>query len=251
MNQRRSRKTKRKQQQPGYTPPPPRPPRRKESPPPNVFFVALVSLVGIGGLLCLFALGATLHTIWAISERQELVRTLPDVARAAPGETSILEGRIAASVPTVHREFVAYRRERYSVGQKYAWGDVRTLTPPLAVEAGSRVYNIANDSYAFDRVLLQWTDAEHFERASSAWGRAYTFKGIVAGGPVMAVGRLIPAEGGALDFHADSVVGLSRAVYFDRLGADRPFQWKFAFWSALLAALGIYFGWRGVRRVMR
>lgn len=250
MNQRRSRKTKRKQQ-PGYTPPPPQPPRRKESPQPNVFFVALVALVGIGGLLCLFAVGLTLHQIWAIAEKQELVRTLPDVTRAAPGETAILDGRIAASVPTVHREFVAYRRERYRVGQKYGGADVRTVTPPLTVEAGSRIYNIANNSYAFDRVLLQWTDAEHFERSSSAWGRAYTFKGIVAGGPVMAIGRLISAEGGALDFHADSVVGLSRAVYFDRLVADRPFQWKFAFWAALLAALGIYLGWRGVRRVMR
>lgn len=246
MNQRQSRKTKREQQ---FGKPPPSPPRPKELPQPNVFFVAAVAIVGIGGLLCFFALAGTLHTIWANSERQELVRTLPDVARAAPGETAILEGRIAASVPTVYREFVAYRRERYSVGNKYSWGGVGTVTPPLTVEAaGSRLYNIVNTSYVFDRVLLQWTDTEHFER--SEWGPSYTYEGIVVGGPVMALGRLIPAESGALDFHADSVVGLSREVYFDRLVADRPFQWKFALGSALLAALGIYLGLRGVYRIM-
>ena len=35
---------------------------------------------------------------------------------AAPGVTPILDGRIAASVPALHDEFVAYRRERNARG---------------------------------------------------------------------------------------------------------------------------------------
>src|SRR5690606_24690824 len=94
VNQRRSRRTKREQQFGKPVPPPPRP---KELPPPNVFFVAAVALAGGLGLLCFVWFGLTLQHIWQVSDRQALVRTLPDVRQAAPGETAILDGRIAAS----------------------------------------------------------------------------------------------------------------------------------------------------------
>lgn len=251
MNQRRSRKTKREQQL-GPQSKTPLPPRRKESPRPNPFLVALVVLSGVGGLLCLFGVGHALHTIWAISERQALVHGLPDVAAVAPGELAILDGRIAASVPTLHDEFVAYVRERHVSGKFVGrrWPRVDGALQPLTVETGTRTYTIGNDDYRFDRLLVAWSDANRWDEEATTFSGAIRIQGIAAGSPVMAVGRLLPKDG-QLSFHANSVVGISRADYAQRLAEDRAFQWKFAGGAAALAVLGLYGGWRGVRRVMR
>lgn len=250
MNQRRSRRSKRQQQSGSHPKAPPGPPRHKGSTQPNVFFVALVSIVGIMGVICLFGVGYGLYSIREISERQELVRTLPDVTRVAPGETAILDGRIAASVPARYKEFVTYIRESYaSVRSGVGWRFVDQARPPLAVETGSGVYTIGNSGYAFDRLLRNWMDAERIDEEPTTWVGAIRIQGIVAQGPVMAVGRLLP-EGDQLVFHADSVVGVSRATYADRLEAQRVFEWKFLGGLAVIAALGLYLGWRGVRRVM-
>lgn len=247
MNQRRSRKTKREQRA-GFKPASPSPPRRKESPQPHVLFVAWVTLAGIVGLLCVVGLGLTLHHIGSIAERQALVRSLPDVTRTAPGETAILDGRIAATEPPRYKEFVTYIRERRPRGGTRIVGK---QTPAFAVDTGGRVYTIANTDYAFDRLLWNWTDHHRVDEEPTAWKGAVTIRGIVAGAPVMAVGRLVPREGGALDFQADSLVGLSRSTYFDRLTEAREISWRLAGTLALLAPILIYVGWRGVRRIMR
>ena len=251
MNQRQSRKTKR-EQHPGYQPPP-KVSRPKERAQPNVLFVALVALVGIVGMLCLYATGYTLYNILENTKRQSIVRTLPDVRQAGPGDLAILEGRIAASVPARYKDFAAYVRERHTSGKwTTPWPFVDGATPPLAVETDSHVYTIANTDYVFDRLIPDWTDAQRLDEGPTTWRGAIRIQGLAAKGPVMAVGRLLQGdgEGDALVFHADIIVGLSRAEYFDRLVANQALDWKFAAVLALLAAAGLYFGWRGVRRVM-
>lgn len=251
MNQRRSRRTKREQQ---FGKPPPSPPRPKELPQPNVFFVAAVVTVGILGLLSFAWLGLTLHHISQVSDRQALLRTLPDVRQAAPGETAILEGRIAASEPARYKEFVAYIRERQrggGAGRSVSWIEVIDQEkPPFSVDAGSRVYTIANRTYAFDRILHNWMDAKRVDEGPTTWRSAITIQGLVTQSPVMAVGRLVASDAGRLDFHADSLVGLSRAEYYDRLADRRVISWAAAAVLALLAPILIYLGWRGVYRVM-
>lgn len=253
MNQRRSRKTKR-EQQPGYRPPPPRPPRQKARPRPNVFFSALVMLVGAIGVLCLIGVGLMLQDIRAVSARETLVRTLPDVTTAAPGETAILDGRIAASEPARYKEFVAYIRERERGGMKYSpryFEVVDQETPAFAVETGSRRYRLANADYRFDRLLFNWTDAERIDEGPSTFRGAVRIQGLVVNASVMAVGRLVPAgDGEGLRFHADSLVGLSRADYADRLNASAASSWQLAGIFGLLAPVLIFLGWRGVRRMM-
>ena len=248
MNQRRSRKTKR-----GYKPLPPRPPRSKESPQPNVFFVALVALVGMTGVVSFIGLGVVLHSIRNYSEREALVRALPDVTRAAPGETAILDGRVAASEPARYKEFVAYIRERQrgGGGRSVSWIEVLgQATPPLAVDVGSRVYAIANGNYTFDRLLSNWTDEKRIDEGPTTWRNAVVIEGIAVNGTIMAVGQLLPKDG-QLVFHAHRVVGISRAAYAQRLTDARAFAWKFAGILALIGPLGLYGGWRGVRRIMR
>ena len=247
MNQRRSRRTKREQQFGKPAPPPPRP---KELPQPNVFFVAGVVLAGILGLLCVVWLGFTLHHIVEVSERQALVRTLPDVGQAAPGETAILEGRIAASEPARYDEFVAYVRERRR-GRSGAFVEViNQEKPPFTVESGSRIYRLANRSYVFDGVLPTWKDTERLDDDTSVWLSPITIRGLVTQSPVTALGRLVASEGNALAFHADSVVGLPRGDYYDRLAARQVVNWIVILVLALLAPILIYLGLRGVYRVM-
>ena len=250
MNQRRSRKTKREQQ---FGKPEPRPPRPKELPTPNVFFVALVAIVGALGALSVFGVGYLLHDIWTIAAKENLVHTLPDVRQVAPGETAILDGRVAASEPARYKEFVAYIRERQrgGGGRSISWIEVvDRATPLIEVDVGSRTYKLANGTYSFDRLLSNWTDAKRIDEGPTAIRSAVTIQGIVTQSPVMAVGRLVSAAGGGIGFHADSIVALSRVEYADRLESQRLFNWSFAGILALLGPLLIYLSWQGVRRVM-
>lgn len=253
MNQRLSRKKKR-EQQPGYRPPPLQPPRRKERPQPNIFFSGLVMLTGIMGILCLIGVGLELQHIRNASARAQVMRTLPDVTTAAPGETAILDGRIAASEPARYKDFVAYIRERERGGGKYSPRThelVDQAKPAFAVAAGSRRYQLANGDYRFDRLLFNWMDAERIDEGPSTWRGAVRIQGLLVQSPVMAVGRLVPGEdGGDLRFHADSLVGLSRADYADRLDASVASSWQLAGIFGLLGSLLVFLGWRGVRRMM-
>lgn len=251
MNQRLSRKRKRALQS-GYRPSPPQP-RPKTLPQPNVFFVALISLVGSAGVLCVLGVGLILHDIWRVSAREALVRALPDVTRAAPGETAILDGRIAAFEPAQYKEFVAYVRERQrgGGGRGPVWVEiVDQAKPAFAVQAGSRLYRIESRTYVFDRVLPNWTDAKRTDEGPSTWRSAITIQGLVTNSPVMAVGTLVPAAEGVLSFRAESIAGLSRADYVDRIGASKAINWRLAAVLTLLAPILIYLSWRGIRRVM-
>lgn len=253
MNQRLSRKKKR-EQQPGYRPPP-KPSRRKERPQPNIFFSGLVMITGILGILCLIGVGLKLQDIRNASAHADLVRTLPDVTTAAPGETAILDGRIAASEPARYKDFVAYIRERERGGGRYSprtYELVDQAKPAFAVEAGSRRYQLANGDYRFDRFLFNWMDAERIDEGPSTFSGAVRIQGLLVQSPVMAVGRLVPGEDGATDlrFHADSLAGLSRADYVDRLDASVASSWQLAGILGLLGPFLAFLGWRGLRRMM-
>lgn len=181
------------------------------------------------------------------------MRTLPDVRQVAPGVTAILDGRVAASEPARYKEFVAYirERERGGVGRSLRWTEVIDQAKPLIeVEAGSRTYKLANETYAFDRLLGNWTDAVRVDEGPTMTRNAITIQGIVTQSPVTAVGRLVPVGGGEIGFHADSIVALSRADYAERLENQRHFNWSFAGVLAVLGPLLIYLCWKGVRRVM-
>lgn len=204
----------------------------------------------VGGILGLLALAfcvSSFSDLRSLSERRTFVEGLPDVSTAAPGEAAILEGRIAASVPALHGEFVAYLRERHKRRGKAL---VDRKVQPLVVETASGAYTVGNSTYKFDRLIHRWTDSQRMDEAPTSMLGAVDIEGLVAKGPVMAIGRLAPA-GSPRYFHAESVVGLPRAVYVERLAAAHAGQWKLLVASAGLGALGLFAGWRGWRRITR
>lgn len=203
--------------------------------------------VGIFGMLALAFSLISLYEIPALSRRQAEVLGLPDVSKAAPGEMAILDGRIVGPVSPLHDEFVAYLRERHARRGKAL---VDQGGQPFAVETAAGVYRIGNSDYQFDRVIWDWTDSRRIDEPPTFANGAVDIEGLVANGPVMAVGRLAPKDG-TLYFDAESVVGLPRGVYAERLAKSREIQWKFAGVTAVLAALGLWVGWRGWRRAMR
>ena len=99
------------------------------------------------------------------------------------------------------------------------------------------------------RLSSGWTDRERIDEPPTTWRGAITIQGIAANAPIMAVGRLLPKDG-QLSFRADSVVGVSRADYVQRLVEDRARGWELTGIYAVIAVLGLYGGWRGARRVM-
>jgi|APThiThiocy_cv2_1041547.scaffolds.fasta_scaffold19736_3 hypothetical protein len=250
MNQRRSRRNTRAQQQAHAAS---TPARRKESPRPNAFLVALVALAAIAAIFSVVGAALVLRDIANLSERARLVLTLPDADRAPAGEAAILDGRVADSEPARYKEFVVYLRKQEQGGGKYSVrrdAIVDRATPAFAVEIAGHIYQIANDDYSFDDVTDAWADARREDEAPTALRSAITVEGLTARSPVMAIGRLMSANAGAPAFHAESVVGLSRADYLERLDASKASRWRLAIVLALLAPILASLAWRGGRRIM-
>lgn len=215
--------------------------------PPNIsyadgFFIA----VGALAVVALLISAKAVITAGAIADLQTLLATLPDVATAPPGQLAIIDGRISASVVPLHDEFVVFRRERRERG----WRDLDGGRQPLKVDTASGTYLIGNDDYELDRTIFRWTDAKRDDDHARFARGAVRIEGLVANGPVMAVGRFND-EAGRRVFHADRVVGLSRATFAERLEEGHVSQTRLAMITGAMAALGIAISGRPIWRLWR
>jgi hypothetical protein len=229
------------------------PPRRKENLRPNAFLVALVALAAIAAIFSIAGAGLALRDISKLSERAWLVRSLPDTSRATAGEAALLNGHIADSEPRRYKEFVVYHRKQEQGGGKYSVARDEIVdrgTPAFAVATAGHIYRLANDDYVFDDFTDAWADARRNDEAPTTWQNGITIEGLTAGSPVMAVGRIVSTSGATPLFHAESIVGLSRADYVERLNASRANRWRLAIILALLAPIFSYLAWRCGRRIM-
>jgi hypothetical protein len=205
------------------------------------FFIALAALAAVAALISAKAI----VTGREIANLQTLLATLPDVATAAPGRLAILEGQISASVVPLHDEFVAYRRERREQG----WKNLDSGKQPLEVETASGTYLIGNDDYDLDRMISRWTDSKRDDEPPDYIRGAVRIAGLVANGPVLAIGHLGDKTGGRV-FHADRAVGLSRATYAERLKQDHATEMHLAMVAGAMAVLGFAIcGWQTWRRL--
>lgn len=219
----------------------------RTSKPPKIpyadgFFIA----VGALAVVALMISAKAVITVGDIAGLQTLLVTLPDVATAPPGQLAIIDGRISASVVPLHDEFVVYRRER----REHGWRNLDGGKQPLEVETASGTYLIGNDDYELDRTISRWTDSKRDDEHPRFARGAVRIEGLVANGPVMAVGRLEDKAGRRV-FHADRVVGLSRATFAERLAEDHVSQSHFAMATGAIAALGIAISGWPIWRLLR
>jgi hypothetical protein len=206
------------------------------------FFIALAAFASVAALISAKAI----VTRRDIADRQTLLATLPDVSTAAPGQLAIVDGRISASVAPLYGGFVAYRRERRGQG----WRNLDSGKQPLDVDTASGSYLIGNDDYDFDRQILRWTDSKGDDVPPGYFRGAVRIAGLVANGPVMAIGYLEGKAGGRV-FRADRVVGLSRAAYVQRLEQNYATQTHVAGITGAMAVLGFAIsGWQMWRRML-
>jgi len=201
----------------------------------------------LGGAVGVTALALGLGVVCdldELSDRKALVLSLPDTTRAAPGAPAILDGRIAASVPVLHDEFVAYRREQNA---RRGWDYLDGGKQPLTVDTGAKIYSIANADYEFDRSVIGWGHQQRNDEPPTLSTGGVRIEGLIANGPVTAIGELVGGEE-AQRFRARSIVGLSRTAYAERLSQALTLKWQIAGGFAVLAVLGLVIGWRGVWR---
>jgi hypothetical protein len=209
-----------------------------------------LALALLGALLGALAVGAYLDGR-SDRARYALVAGLPDLASARPGELGVLEGRIAAGARPLDERFVAYLREEY---RRRGWRAAGGLIQPLPVDAPGGGARVVNDDYRFDPVLGAW---HHEEREVSAPGwtvGSVRHRGLVAGMPVMVVGRVAAGDAPAdapRRVVAESVAGVDRATYLRLVARGIVRTRAMAAWmsAAALACIGIG-GW-GVLRALR
>lgn len=205
-------------------------------------------LVGIIGAMALIAGLISLYTVGEIRERQTLLAKLPDALKTAPGERTILTGRVADGIEPLRDHYVAFVREHYLSGTKSSggWRHLDSGRQPLVVETAAGPYKIANTDYEFDSVVPAWREIEWWANDPGISGRL-RIQGLASGSPILAIGRLKPKDGENV-FYADVIVGASRAEYLQRLEDGRAHQWTGTIAFLIASALGLFLGWRGLGR---
>lgn len=214
--------------------------RHPKTPHADWLFIAFAALAFVSALIS----GKAIVARRDIADQRALLATLPDVGTAVPGQLAIIDGHISASVAPLYGGFVAYRRERRGQG----WRNLDSGKQPLDVTTASGTYRIGNDDYDFDRLTTRWTDSKRDDAPPGYFRGAVRIAGLVANGPVMAIGRLEDKDGRRV-FRADRLVGLSRATYDQRLEQDYVMQTHVAELTGAIAALGFAIcGWQMRRR---
>lgn len=214
---------------------------------PSVIFSALVSLAGVVGVLAL-PMGVLAYRDGARQRaRHDLVAALPDLTTARPGEVGVLEGRVAADMPALRDGFVAYLVEEY---RGKGWRTTGGQVQPLTVETPSGAVQVVNADYAFDRAVDGWTTAEREVSPPGMTTGAVRLQGLVPGGSLMVVGRAEPG-GPPRQVVAQTVAGVDRRTYLERLTRRRDAGRSILVVLLLVAPVGIAFALWGGRRVLR
>jgi hypothetical protein len=201
------------------------------------FLVAGTALSGFSGVLALVMAPMTYLDIGEQQRRLDNVRRMPELLRAAPGQTGVLEATVDEGVRPLRGGLVAYVRERYD---RRSWTFLDGQTQGLLVRTASGVpVAIINNDYRFDDSIEPWTDRRREESAPTMTSGSVRISGLAPGDPVVIIGRKADAHGPS-DVVAESIAGLTRGVYFERLEQEvetsqRMFRYLLGFGAAALA----------------
>ena len=214
--------------------------------------VALMFIAGIGGILALVIAALTQYDVARDRDRHAFLSGLPDLGSAPHAGTGIVDGRIAGSVPQLRGEFVAYMREQYrsTTARTSGWAWLDGSLQPLSIETAGGAVRIVNADYAFERRIEAWTASRREESPATATSGAIRIAGLVAGGPVMVVGR--PAPGGTPgQVIAESIAGVDRKTYLERLAQGHVRAQSLVIWLVLVGVAGTAGAAWAARRIRR
>jgi hypothetical protein len=166
-----------------------------------------VKLMLLGMGVAFLAVGTYVGVVDARQERAEVARLeqLPPLSAAAlkdqPGGTeAIVEGVVSPDNRVVFRDFVAYVREELDVtkdshgDREETWRSDGEDTPGLLLEAGG-VVRVAK-GYGIARGHRVWYDEATLGFNRQPRDGSERYHGLVAGGPVTAVGTVVDGPGG-------------------------------------------------------
>jgi hypothetical protein len=216
---------------------------------PGRFHVALVCLLGIGGVLGLLFGLFLLSDISGIQERRELVARLPGFKDAAPGEAAVLEGHVADHTPVLRKGFVAYelrQHQRQRRSNVLVGGEIQ----PLDVVTPLGTVRILRADYAFDQVHEGWAAEEREDSGPTFTTSAITIRGFLPGSPIMALGVRGSGEA-AGGFLAEVVTAKNRTEYLDELIGLESRSRTLGLILLGICALMVVAAVIGVRRILR
>ena len=207
-------------------------------------------LLGMG--VAFVAVGTYVGVVVARQERAEVARLeqLPPLSAAAledqPGGTeALVEGVVSPDNRVVFRDFVAYVREELDVttdrdgDRDETWRSDGGETPGLLLEAGG-VVRVAK-GYGIARGHRVWYDEATLGFNRQPRDGSERYHGLVAGGPVTAVGTVVDGPGGK-ELAAQTLFGGTRDAYLTswrKEAASLPiFGGLFGVVGLVLAAVG-------------
>jgi hypothetical protein len=132
---------------------------------------------------------------------RDMIRALPEPSGQQPGTRVLVEGRVAADAKPVFQHFVAFVEEAYNSGTKqsasrWALNDARATPFAIETQKGRMELEIRHFWFTpwrtfwkyWNHVLLP--DWDHIDKRLNAPAQGLRYRGLVPGGPVVAIGTL-------------------------------------------------------------
>jgi hypothetical protein len=219
---------------------------------PGTLFVSLACIAGVIGLMALIIGISLLMEARDDSARHRLVSSLPDLRSAPAGGDGFLEGRISTDVQPLREGFVVFERERYgsNLTGGSSWNSLGVEAQPLILETSGGRAQVVNKDYHLDKSLAEWAHEVREESKPTATTGSVRISGFVPGGTVMITGHSL-SGGNPGDFHADSIVGMDRKSFLDRLPKVNDRMRSFAIGLLVLSPLALAWAAWGVTRVIK
>lgn len=214
----------------------------------------VVMLFVLGGVFLIAGVGVghfAAQSSRAAAERAERLapRNVAQLARATPGDTLLVEGRVSERNPAQFRDFVAYVREEYRGDDEDGdaqWVQDEAVTPPLILELTDDSV-LLDGGYSIEAPRTVWQETQTLRWNGFSGEGTKRYRGVRAGDTLMVIG--VVARGAEMpQLRPEVVYGGTRDQY---IAAQQSAAAFLPWLGAIFAIVGIVLGGIGVRMAVR